>query len=395
MVGNGGDGVLALFEGSDQGLTLTSSAINPDLPSPSDLVYAGLAGGDVQFYAASSGREAAALVALSLGGEIAPITPPPSPTPTVAQLVPLQESSLALVGTFLVTTLPSSAIELSLGPAETEVAPTVSLSTAGPAGLGQGPVAPGPGQGTGPGDEPAAQPEPAAAQPGAEPAAATWQQRVLETDEALERFDREHPDLFQPRREEGSEANPSQGQRTIAPPVPESPPVGQSRRAAARLWQAVDWCLEHPDDEPPNAGRVGATRQKPDDIMIRLVRFTHPTEEQPEAGRMEETRQESQRIPIRLPHTTHRTVDREAGPEQHCDFAAALALAASLASEFYFGTADRRTGFRSRRRSVPCLGIGMDTTFRVGHPDRSGKRHGSWRLARSRISSRSSACIRS
>ena len=73
VVGNGGDGVLALFEGSDEGLTLTSSETNPDLPSPSALVFAGLAGGDVQFYAASEGREAAVLVALSLGGEIAPI----------------------------------------------------------------------------------------------------------------------------------------------------------------------------------------------------------------------------------------------------------------------------------------------------------------------------------
>ena len=70
VVGNGGDGVLALFEGSDEGLTLTYSETYTDLPSPSALVYAGLAGGDVQFYAASAGREAAVLVALSLGGEI-------------------------------------------------------------------------------------------------------------------------------------------------------------------------------------------------------------------------------------------------------------------------------------------------------------------------------------
>ena len=56
---------------------------------------------------------------------------------SVAQLVPHQESSLALVGTFLITThpssgtetLPSSGTEVNLGPAETEVATTMSLST--------------------------------------------------------------------------------------------------------------------------------------------------------------------------------------------------------------------------------------------------------------------------
>ena len=240
VIGNG-DGVLALFEGSDQGLTLTSSEINPDLPSPSALVYAGLAGGDVQFYAASAGREAAVLIALSLGGEIAPLSPPtPSPTPTVAQLVPLQESSLALVGTFLITTLPSSATEVNLGPAETDVATTVALTTAGPVALGQGVAGPSHGGETGTGgDEPSAQPEPA--KPGAEPADASWQQRALGTDEALERFDREHPDLSRPRNED-PETNPSRGHGSIPAPAQENPPLGQAtpgRRSPAASGRPV------------------------------------------------------------------------------------------------------------------------------------------------------------
>ena len=70
VVGNNGDGVLALFEGGADGLTLISTATEPDLPSPTALVFAGLTGGQVQFYAATEGREAAALVALSLGGEL-------------------------------------------------------------------------------------------------------------------------------------------------------------------------------------------------------------------------------------------------------------------------------------------------------------------------------------
>ena len=195
VVGNGDNGGLPLIEGSYEGLTLTSSAINPDLlPSPSVSPFSG----DVQFYV------------FSLGVEIAPPSPLPSPTPTVAQLVPLQESSLALVGTFLITTLPSSGTEVNLGPAETEVATTMSLSTIGPVAQGQSAAAQSRGEDTGAsGDETPTQPEPAKA--GVEPPAASWQNRVLGTDEALERFDREHPDLSRPRREDPPETNPSQG----------------------------------------------------------------------------------------------------------------------------------------------------------------------------------------
>ena len=107
VVGNGGDGVLALFEGSEEGLTLTSSETNPDLPSPTALAFSALTGGKIQFYAATAGREGATLVDLpldlSLGGE----TQPPPPTNNLAQLVPLQQSSLAVVGTLLVTMIES------------------------------------------------------------------------------------------------------------------------------------------------------------------------------------------------------------------------------------------------------------------------------------------------
>ena len=248
VVGNGGDGVLALFEGSDEGLTLTYSETYTDLPSPSALVYAGLASGDVQFYAASAGREAAVLVALSLGGEIAPPSPLPSPTPTVAQLVPLQESSLALVGTFLITTLPSSGTEVNLGLAETEVATTMSLSTIGPVAQGQSAAAQSRGEDTGAsGDETPTQPEPAKA--GAEPPAASWQQRVLGTDEALEQFDREHPDLSRPGREAPPETKPSQRHGAIPAPAQENPPPRQGHLAAAdRLLEAVDGAIDHLHD---------------------------------------------------------------------------------------------------------------------------------------------------
>ena len=69
VVGNAGDGVLALFEGGPDGLGLTSAASEPNLPDPTALAFSALTGGQVQFYAATAGRESAELVALSLGIE--------------------------------------------------------------------------------------------------------------------------------------------------------------------------------------------------------------------------------------------------------------------------------------------------------------------------------------
>jgi hypothetical protein len=295
VVGNGGDGVLALFEGSDQGLSLSSSETDPDLPSPSALVYAGLAGGQVQFYGASEGREAAALVALSLGGEIAPALAPVAPaTPAVAQVVPLQESSLALVGTFLITTLPSASTEVNLESAESEVATTVSLATTTAASFGQSVPAQPRGDEGGSGEEPPAPTQEATAAAEA-PGAPAWQSHVLGTDEAIERFDREHPDLSQPSRHE--------------PPQPEKPQErGHSTGYEARERNAVAavavGCVKRSAD-PPSVGlstRGGSA-----------LRLTHPTKDRTQ-----------------------------------CDFAAALALAATVAGEFYFRSTHDTSRVRSR-----------------------------------------------
>jgi hypothetical protein len=191
VVGNGGDGVLALFEGSEQGLTLTSSETDPDLPSPTALAFSALTGGQIQFYAATAGREAATLVTLSLDAE----TQPPPPTNNLAQLVPLQQSSLAVVGTLLVTTIVSPAAEVDSSLVETEATTALAFSLATPVSVGQGT----PGQGGndnagGGGDEEAAKPADAAASR-AGPDASSWQSFVLGTDEALEQFQRERQGL--------------------------------------------------------------------------------------------------------------------------------------------------------------------------------------------------------
>ncbi len=70
VVGNTGDGVLALFEGGQDGLSLMSAQVEPDLPSPTALAFSALTGGEIQFYAATAGREAADLVSLNLAVDI-------------------------------------------------------------------------------------------------------------------------------------------------------------------------------------------------------------------------------------------------------------------------------------------------------------------------------------
>ena len=188
VVANYGDGIFALLEGGPDGLNLTPTEPEPGVPNPTDLAFLALTGGQVQFYAATAGREVATLVDLSLGGE----TQPP-PMNNLAQLVPLQQSSLALVGTLLVTMIESPGAEVNLSPAETETTTALAFSLATPVGQGT------PGQGGndnagGGGDEEAGKPEDAAANR-AGPDASSWQTFVLGTDEALEQFQREHQGL--------------------------------------------------------------------------------------------------------------------------------------------------------------------------------------------------------
>jgi hypothetical protein len=249
VVGNGGNGVLALFEGSEQGLTLTSTETSPELPSPSALVFAGVGGGQVHFYAATEGREAAALVALSLGAEIAPLTSPSaSATPVVAQLVPLQETSLALVGTLLIATIDPQAGEAHLGSVEPEAEAAVALtvSSAAPPGVGQGVSVPGSGGETGGGgDEPEGNPE---AQPTVVPAPSSgpsWQRLILRPEEAIQKFNRQHPELFPSSGDEQPEANPPAENSHIPAPIQQVVPQGQRTSSPAEVQrQTIDHAIE-------------------------------------------------------------------------------------------------------------------------------------------------------
>jgi hypothetical protein len=232
VVGNSGDGSLALFEGGAEGLSLASAATEPDLPDPTALALSSLTGDDVQFYAATAGREAAELVALSLaveaevssqlgptGSSSAPsegpapqagalgaapspsegpassLGPfgPPSSVSAVVQLVPLTSTSLPLVATVLSLTIEVAGAEPIAGGGETE-ATAVAAFLPGPAlSVGQGLSTSGGGGALG-ADE-ATEPEEPGAAIDAAPAGspAGWERTVLGLDEALEQFRRANP----------------------------------------------------------------------------------------------------------------------------------------------------------------------------------------------------------
>jgi hypothetical protein len=246
VVGNAADGILALFEGGPRGLALTSTAIVGGLPNPTDLSFAAVTGDQVLFYAATEGQEAALLVALSLGGDSVAESAP-LPLNDITQLVPLQESSLALVGTLLTFTTEPHGNDFDSGPAE-----TVALAAdANPSGIGlsvgQGPFQRGgKGSGEGPGEE-AGNPEDG--DNGQAPSTSPSRERlILGLDEALEQFGRANRDRFSgspdpsplsvpPRVEPQAESSPTDGPSgpLLAPGQPE---VGLRQSESARLPSA-------------------------------------------------------------------------------------------------------------------------------------------------------------
>jgi hypothetical protein len=350
VVGNGGDGVLALFEGGSDGLSLTSATTEPDLPSPTALVFAGVAGGEVQFYAATEGREAAALVALSLGGEIATVTAlSPSPTVAVAQLVPLHESSLALAGTLLIVALesPAGAAHLGAVEPEAEAAAALSVSSAVPLAAGQGMSAQGLGDETGSaGDEPAARPDGPATGVPAATTGPSWQRLILGTEEALERFNRQHPELFPTGRDDGRETGPTGGpSQGPAATQPVMPPGQRNSPRAERRLEAIDRAIELRDGPDAVALQRSSGGERPVGVPWRW-RYVGPD---PTAPRT-------------IPHRPHR--DGTAGvpaqqvqesgqaptvqnSERRFELSAALALAATVAGAIYVDAGDRRARKRT------------------------------------------------
>jgi hypothetical protein len=144
VVGNAGDGVLALFQGGSSGLILSSSMTESDVPSPSALVFSALTDRQVQFFAASAGREEAISLAFDLGVPTIPPPDPPAPHP-IPHPVPLNESSLSLAGTLLFVTPQAIEDDSGRAPSDSMAVTAAGLLTGPAPSLGQSL----PGQGSG------------------------------------------------------------------------------------------------------------------------------------------------------------------------------------------------------------------------------------------------------
>jgi len=296
VVGNGGDGALALFEGGPAGLSLTSVENEPNLPDPTALAFSALSGGQVQFYAATAGRESAELVALSLGVESAFISSSTASSAAnpVAQLVPLSESSLPLVATVLTLTIAVPGAELNIGLVETETTAVAAFLPGTGVSVGQGLSLEGRG---GPGGDDGAELDvPGEGVAGAVPAAiAPWQRYVIGQDEALEQFRRENPNWVS-----GAPARDSASDRPDSPPAASLPTQGGPTSSNSDSNQAPsDGELDQTKEPSPTSGveaidmaisslcgedRASDSRGRSHDVLpaIRLVVSHSPRSRLPE-----------------------------------------------------------------------------------------------------------------
>jgi FG-GAP-like repeat/FG-GAP repeat len=136
VVGNNEDGVLALFLGGPDGLSLSSTKTEEEVPSPTSLVFSALTGGQVEFFAATAGRVDAIPLYFDLAAATISVPSPPSTT-SGAQLVSLRESSLSLVGTLLIVSIPTEVDESGLAPSDSVASTAAALLTVPATSAGQ------------------------------------------------------------------------------------------------------------------------------------------------------------------------------------------------------------------------------------------------------------------
>jgi hypothetical protein len=158
VVGNNGDGHLALLLGGSGGLSLSQTLVSAEAPNPTSLSFAGVSDGQLSFYVSTAGREAAMNLAFNLegGGGLEAGTSPLAPTSTgesspsavlsqatsgsvqqVSQLLSLTGTTLDLAATLLTVSVVSIESESGTGG---------GLASVGTTGLGQ-PVIPAKGNG--------------------------------------------------------------------------------------------------------------------------------------------------------------------------------------------------------------------------------------------------------
>ena len=142
MVGDSGDGHLALLLGGAGGLSLSQTLVSPEAPDPTGLSFAGVSNGELSFYVSTAGREAAVSLAFDLGGssesEAGVVTPgaglslaavlsqaTSGSVAQVAQLLSLTGSNLDLAATLLtVSVLPGNLDSESSGGASATASST-------------------------------------------------------------------------------------------------------------------------------------------------------------------------------------------------------------------------------------------------------------------------------
>ena len=95
------------------------------------------------------------------------------------------------------------------------------------------------------GDEQVANPEEPAADVPAPTTGPSWQRLILGTEEALERFNSEHPELFPAGGDDGRATSPTEGQsQSPAPTQPVKPPGQSTSTRAERRLEAIDRAME-------------------------------------------------------------------------------------------------------------------------------------------------------
>ena len=256
VVGNGGDGTLALFEGSTNGLSMFSTEVEADLPSPTDLAFSALTGGEVEFYAVTAGRESATLVALSVQHEATTLAAISSSGETlaqtqsdatlgavnnVAQLVPLNDTSLALVGSLLTLTIATPGSDLDLDSTEAEALSSAGAPLGASTSFGQSRFFGG-GHNDGGASQEDDAPDVAAAFTNlAISAASVWERFVLGLDEAFERFrDEFQGRMFEPW-EDRSGPDTVEAPPTGASTAPDGPTSWRTGPGGAATGAAGDW----------------------------------------------------------------------------------------------------------------------------------------------------------
>ena len=186
IIANNGDGLFSLLGGTE-GLQVEATLSNPELSEPTALVLAASTGNEVSFYATTAGLEAAFTLAFLLPG------PPPVIPGGPAQLflLPLNESSLALVGTLLTVVLDIPTNATLTITAEDQAA--VSSSVVAAPSFGQDPDTPGNN------DEPGSDEgvESQAANPVAQ-GPIGWSRFILSIDKAFDRIRNENQDALFP-----------------------------------------------------------------------------------------------------------------------------------------------------------------------------------------------------